>query len=91
MPDDRPLREKLLAMANQTASPHEAEIAREALERLDAAAGPRKTPGVLTRDDILGSPESETAGRTLRFYSRSAKMWITVDPDEAELLNFDLG
>lgn len=81
MPDDRPLREKLLAMANQTVSPHEAEIAREALERLDAAAGPRKTPGVLTRDDILGSPESETPVRSIRFYSPSAKTWILIDVD----------
>lgn len=43
MADDRSKREKLRAMANQTASPHEAKIAREKLAALDAAQ-----PGVET-------------------------------------------
>lgn len=37
MPDNRTRREKLEAMANQTVSPHEAEIARRLLAELDAA------------------------------------------------------
>jgi hypothetical protein len=41
--DDRSKRDKLRAMANQTASPHEAKIAREKLAALDAAQ-----PGVET-------------------------------------------
>lgn len=48
MPDQRTLREKLEAMAAQTASPHEAERAREALRRL--------TPGASLRAFIQAQP-----------------------------------
>lgn len=54
MPDNRSRREKLEAMAAQTASPNEAEIARRLLAEMDAA-GPRERVRVEHRaDEFLG-------------------------------------
>jgi hypothetical protein len=83
MPDDRPLRDKLLAMASQTTSPAEAEVARAILARLHPIPAPRgETPGGLTRAAIFGAPDrTGPAIRAYRVHMPSG-WWVTLDEDE---------
>lgn len=53
MSDDRSRREKLEAMANQSASPAEAEIARKFLEALDAQPNGKAILASLTEEQFL--------------------------------------
>lgn len=84
MPDNRPLREKLEAMANQTDSPEEAEIARAIIMNMIGVHEDKKDPRVLTRDDILGTPDRESAGKTMRYRTKSG-VWYTIDLDEMDI------
>lgn len=91
MPDDRTLLEKLQAMADQTASPDEAEIAREMIKRMLGMADIRTMDSVrdrgkvLSREAILeGTPDREKIGGTVRMQTKSGT-WFTVDVDEMDI------
>lgn len=84
MPDDRSLTEKLEAMANQTVSPNEAEVARLMLERLQARAGRAKSTGALSREDILAAPDRDSPAASVRVYHRG--MWYVLDEDDEIIL-----
>lgn len=82
MPDTRSLEEKLQAMADQTISPNEAELAREALARIEANRANSETPAERLRRQILGAPDVSD-GRSIRFYSASRRQWVTLSESEA--------
>lgn len=101
MPDDRPLLEKLRAMADQTESPDEAEIAREMIKRMLSMETPeeeykrrrsvfqsendsRVLNQVLSREDILGTPDRGHIGGTVRMQTKSGT-WFTIDVDEMSI------
>lgn len=92
MPDDRSLEEKLRAMATQTeVSPHEAEMARNILGRLDQSRKAGQTAGRLTREAILAQPEDSgrRPGAVIRV--KIGRDWIVVDADEYAVIFPDLG
>jgi hypothetical protein len=76
MADNRSRRAKLAAMAAQSVSPREAEIARHLLE----TAIPRTT---LDRDAILGQPNERAGVRSYRLWDASRGIWLIVDEDDA--------
>lgn len=84
MSDNRSLREKLEAMANQTASPDEAEIARAMLAERFASRDNPESPRVLTREQIFAAPDRKTQGGTMRFRTKGGT-WYTIDVDELDL------
>lgn len=81
MADERSLRQKLQAMADQTASPEEAEVARYLLAKLSETGSGR----VLTRDEILGAPDRKTQGRTMTFRTSKGTVY-TIDMDEYDVV-----
>lgn len=83
MPDARTLRQKLEAMANQTASPQEAEVARAMLANLPETRGGNETRRVLTREEILAAPSHTPTirrGIAVRF---PTGRWVHMFEDEA--------
>lgn len=75
-------------MANQTASPEEAEVARGMLARLAEKDPPRhrggETPRVLSREAIFGTPDRTTLpprGVRIRYPSGT---WIHMNEDEVD-------
>lgn len=82
MPDERTLVEKLTAMANQTASPEEAIVARRMLARLKAR-GPQKDPRVLTREEILEGTPTQMKPRGLRVKFPDGT-WVHMDEDTVD-------
>lgn len=85
MPDERSLVQKLRTMADQSASPQEAEVARAMLARLAATAPRIETRPVLTRESILGAsddfPRTGGSRREVLFQSPSGR-WIWCYYDE---------
>lgn len=78
------LREKLEAMAGQTEqSPHEAEIARLLLAKLDASAKRGETPGVLSRAAILAQPGVTGPRQAVRIRYPSGT-WVHLYADEVD-------
>jgi hypothetical protein len=73
--DSRSRRAKLAAMAAQSASPREAEIARRLLE----TTPPSRT---LDRDAILGQPNERAGVRSYRVWEPSRGVWLIVDEDD---------
>lgn len=88
MPDDRSLTEKLEAMAAQTVSPNEAAVARTLLERLQAGTARAETPGLLSREAILGAEDdlSVLGSRSKRVVWRGMTFILDEWDDPAELL-----
>jgi hypothetical protein len=85
MTDNRPLREKLLAMAAQSASPVEAAIARGMLAKLHAvpAVGIESARG-LTRADILGAPDRPGPPPLVYRVLMPGGWWALLDEDEVD-------
>lgn len=81
MSDDRTKRQKLEAMAAQSASPAEAEVARELLRRLDGPVKAGQSGRLLSRDAILASPDRDSAGGTVRYRASDGTVFI-VDVEE---------
>jgi hypothetical protein len=79
--DTRSKREKLQAMASQTSSPREAEVARRLLESLPP-------PRTLTRDDIMGKPDVRAPSRPRRYFDPSLRVTVILDADDPV---FDVG
>lgn len=87
MPDDRPLREKLEAMANQTASPQEAEVARLMLQSIDRSKAPVQSTRILTRADVLAQPSSHRPIPVTIRMSDGTLLTVDVDyPWQAEMV-----
>lgn len=85
MPDNRPLRAKLEAMANQSISPAEAEIARAILVKLHPVpARGIETRAGLTRAAVLATPDR--SGPALRAYRvrMPGGWWALLDEDEVD-------
>ena len=78
MTDSRSRRAKLAAMAAQSASPREAEIASRLLEMMP----PSKT---LDRDAILRQPNERAGVRSYRVWEPSRGVWLIVDEDDSAL------
>ena len=81
MADTRSLVEKLEAMARQTSSPLEAEVARSMLESLAGTRARKKTPGVLTREAVFDSSDRDSPARGVRVRMPSG-YWIHLDEDQ---------
>jgi hypothetical protein len=71
--DARTRRAKLKAMAQQSSSPREAEVAARILARL---------PGTISRDEILGTPDERANVGTKRIYDEHLRAWVVLDADE---------
>jgi hypothetical protein len=83
VPDDRSLRVKLEAMASQSISPTEAEIARAILAKLHPVAAPRtESPVGLTRAAVLASPDSLDAPVRAYRVRMPGGWWALLDEDE---------
>ena len=81
MPDDRSRIEKLEAMAAQSASPAEAEVARLLLESLEGYRARIESPRALTRADVLARP-NRTGRRLVVWYTDRWGRRVSVDADE---------
>lgn len=64
-------------MANQTASPREAEVARTLLKKLAAMPANPETPRILSREDIAARPDDSDAAVTVSWYSKG--FWTTME------------
>jgi hypothetical protein len=84
MADYRSKIEKLEAMASQTASPQEAEVAGRLLERLRGTQGRVETPRRLTREDIKARPDRRHSSVTVTIRTRSGT--YTFSEDEASII-----
>jgi hypothetical protein len=74
--DTRSRREKLLAMASQTASPHEAEVAQRLLQEMPA-------PRTLDRSQILGAPTVRPAVVPTRsYFDQNLRVTVVLDADD---------
>jgi hypothetical protein len=83
MADNRPLREKLLAMAAQTNSPEEAQIASAILLRLSrVSAVGTETPQALTRSAILAAPDSSRPSQRAFRVRMPKGTWLLLDEDQ---------
>lgn len=90
MPDDRPLREKLEAMAADRSSPQEADVARVMLENMPGPQPRIKTRRILTREAVMAAPDRVSSARhevAVRFPSGR---WVQMYEDEAnwELIKY---
>lgn len=81
MPDERTLVEKLRAMAEQAASPREAAVARRLLERLAGSGAHPQTPGIVSRESVLSTPDRDSHRGTLRYRTKGGT-WVTVDIED---------
>jgi hypothetical protein len=77
--DYRTRREKLSAMAEQTVSPREAEIARRLLSEMTET--PTLVSGELTRESILAQPNTRHHGAE-RVYDPILGAWVILDTDD---------
>ena len=83
MPDNRPLRDKLLLMASQSVSPVEAEIARAILAKLHPIpAGGNESRRGITRAAVLSSPDSSAAPLRAYRVRMPSGWWALLDEDE---------
>lgn len=89
MPDERTTIEKLEAMANQTASPEEADVARSMLaamrSRLAGSGARPKSARVLGREDVMAAPDRDFGGvrRGVRVRFPSGT-WMHMYQDEVD-------
>lgn len=82
MPDNRTRMEKLRAMASQTEqSPEEAKVARQLIQQIMAASPINGDGRVLSAEEILGTPDRESVGGSMRIRTKGGG-WATIDVDE---------
>ena len=86
MADNRPLVAKLEAMAQQTVSPHEADVARGLLEKLVANRANPETRRSMSRADILGAPDDFGAGSVHTITVHYKHTTLVMHSNEFELL-----
>lgn len=84
MGDERSLKEKLLAMANQSASPAEAEVARAMLETLAGAQARIESRRLSMREAILASPDRVIGPRRVVEVRFPSGQWVEMFEDEAD-------
>ena len=85
MADNRSLIEKLRAMADQDASPREAEVARRVLARLGGAPDRKETPRGLSRESILAQPDRDSPREIV--HVRVGGEWVALDRDEYNVIS----